>query len=67
MKTHNLSVPAAYSGAGDILARAGQVRDYLYNLISSLSYPTVILHAAKNEAGSNVWKLWVIKDSKASR
>jgi len=27
----------------------------------------VILHAAKNEAGANVWKLWVIKDVSFSR
>src|SRR5262245_32168829 len=26
-----------------------------------------MLHAAKNEAGLNVWKLWVIKDSRRSR
>ncbi len=30
-------------------------------------YESVILHAAKNEAGSNVWKLWVINEFRAAR
>jgi hypothetical protein len=29
--------------------------------------PDIIPHAAKNEAGSNVWKLWVIKEFSFSR